>query len=90
MVRGKFVIICTNDYDRDIDILMPNDPSFNASIPRNIEPQRLKFYDSDVTDFKGKTHLKVLSMIGDELFLDTIDLEMAQKGLKQSSHLSMT
>ena len=43
---NSFYFVSCKEYDRDIDILNSDDPHFNASIKRNIEPGLVKVFDS--------------------------------------------
>ena len=70
----NFYLVTSKDYDRDIDVLSSNDEKFNISVKRSIEPGTLSVYDS-IVDRNGKNHLKILSRIGDVLYIDTMDVE---------------
>jgi hypothetical protein len=58
------------EYDQKLDIMSTKDSSFNASIAMNIEPGNLSVYD--IT--KDEEHLNILTRVGDNLFIDLIDL----------------
>ena len=64
----------SKDYDRDIDVLSSKDEEFNISVKRSIEPGALSVYDS-IVDMCEKKHLKLLSRIGDALYIDTLDID---------------
>ena len=78
----QFFLITSKEYDRDIDILHSTREDFNASIVRSIEPGLLKIQDSIIIpDENEGTHnfsgeMKVLSKLGDHIYVDTIDLDM--------------
>lgn len=76
--EAGFFLVTSKDYDRDIDILSTSDEDFNASIDRSSEPDHLKIYDSLTFEEDGKSYLNTLSLIGDQLFSDTIDKSMCK------------
>ena len=65
-------MVTSKDYDRDIDVLSSNDLDFNISVKRSIEPGVLSVYDTNIDTKLG--HLKILSRIGDILYIDTMDI----------------
>lgn len=44
--KSNFYLVTSKDYDRDIDILNSEDPEFNATVDRFIEPGMLEVFDS--------------------------------------------
>lgn len=69
----------SKDYDRDIDILKANEPEFNASMKRISEPKLLKVADSLIIEEGDRRLMKLLTIMDDQIFLDTIDLKIAQE-----------
>jgi hypothetical protein len=63
--KNSFYLVSCKEYDRDIDILNSDDPEFNASIKRNIEPGLVKVFDSMIYQSKESEILKILIVIGD-------------------------
>ena len=74
--EGQFYLCTSKDYDRDIDILHSEVENFNASFDRKIEPGLLTIYDSIVEKNTNTKmgYLKTLMKIGDDLYLDTLDI----------------
>ena len=70
--EDNFFLVTSKDYDRDIDVLSSNDLDFNISVKRSIEPGILSVYDTNIDTKLG--HLKILSRIGDILYIDTMDI----------------
>jgi hypothetical protein len=70
----NYYLVTSKDYDRDIDVLSSKDEEFNISAKRSIEPGALSVYDSIVVKSE-KNHLKLLSRIGDALYIDTLDID---------------
>ena len=74
--KDSFYFVSCKDYDRDIDILNSEDPKFNASIQRGIEPGLVKVYDSAIQTVIGEHQtgmtrvMKVLIDVGDHLYLE--------------------
>lgn len=72
--KNSFYFVSCKDYDRDIDILNSDDPHFNASIKRNIEPGLVKVFDSMIYQSQDQEILKILIVIGDHMYLEKIDM----------------
>jgi hypothetical protein len=70
----EFFLVCSKNYDRDVDILHSKNQDFNASLKRSIEPGSLTVYDSmitnDVTNDPKKGILKTIMKIGEFLYID--------------------
>jgi hypothetical protein len=85
---GRFYLACSKDYDRDIDILDSENQNFNASLDYKIEPGLMEVFDAVVdtnAKDKAKGMMKILTKIGDFLYLDYIDIEKANKGDSEES-----
>ena len=85
-----FYLVCSKDYDRDIDILHSGDMSFNGSIKRKFEPGNIKVYDSKLfknnelkfletgRQFNEESErglIKIIMKVGEYLYFDTVDLD---------------
>jgi hypothetical protein len=45
--EGFYLVTC-KDYDRDIDIIHSNDPKFEVSLKRSLEPGLIDVFDSKI------------------------------------------
>ena len=89
----SFYMVTSKDYDRDIDILNSADMDFNASISRKIEPGIFRVYDSVLIppskegDPDDKGQMKILSKLGDYIYLDTIDIAKSYGEEPEDGHV---
>ena len=93
----SFYLVTSKDYDRDIDILNSGDQNFNGSITRSIEPKLLKVFDTllippkeGANPKKDKGQLRILSKLGDYIYLDIIDIAKCYGNDPEEGHVDMT
>ena len=82
---SDFIFICCSEYDQDLDIMCSMDEKFSIGINRRIEPDSicvLDCYQENPNKMGFGDKIAILSLRGDEFFIDTVNPQAAYAQLK--------